>query len=92
MARTLRKKNFKIQMLAGNNLKSFLNARSKKTVTLVEDRTTENLKLLHYHAGLMAKLQFWDFFINRVEKNLMRKTKTKYKIIFQGNLKETLLT
>ena len=35
MAKTLRKKNFKIQMLAGNNLKSFPNANFQKTVTLV---------------------------------------------------------
>ena len=35
MAKTLRKKNFKIQMLAGNNLKSFPNANFQKTVTLI---------------------------------------------------------
>ena len=30
----MRKQNFKIQMLAGNNLKSFPDARSRKTMTL----------------------------------------------------------
>ena len=34
MAKIMRKKNFKIQMLAGNNLKSFPNANFQKTVTL----------------------------------------------------------
>ena len=35
MARNKRKQNLKIQMLAGNRLKSFPNARSQKTTTLV---------------------------------------------------------
>ena len=35
MARIMRKQNLKIQMLAGNNLKSCPDTRSKKTVTLV---------------------------------------------------------
>ena len=35
MARNMRKQNLKIQMLAGNSLKSFQDGSSQKTMTLV---------------------------------------------------------
>ena len=48
MAKTMRIKNLKIQMLAGNSLNSFLDLRSEKTTTLAYEHFLFLLRLCRY--------------------------------------------
>ena len=73
MAKTMRKKNLKIQMLAGNSLISFLNAESEEYLTLKKHSFQVNVILVivthmdHFPNNAKLKLEHVDVDLESAE-------------------------